>query len=1006
LQESGRTRIQLCGRLTVELDGRRLEDSLPARQGRLLFAYLALNSDRAVRRHELVDCVWPARPPADPGAALSTLISRLRHALGPGVVAGKSELSLALPPGAEIDVRLMTEALERARGHAADEDWQRAWGPAHAALAIARRGLLPGLEAPWIDRQRNELEEVELQALELVAETGLGLGGAELGAAERAANALVARTPFRESGHRLRMRLLAARGNVAEALQAYEEVRQLLRDELGASPSAELMSLHKRLLAGDQVPTAARAKASDFFGRRRELDLLAGALAEASQRRRRVVLLAGEPGIGKTRLAEELAERAIAAASDVVWGRCHEGSGAPAFWPWVEVTRGIAARKTPEQLRRALGPGAADLAQIAPELNELLPGIEPRPLLDPEAARFRLDDSLDRFLVRVASSRPLVLVLDDLQWGDEPSLEALRFVATRPDDARLLVVGTYRTTELDGPFAGTLAALAGERSVSRLELTGLAESELAELLSSATCDEVSETLAAAVHHRTGGNPFYASQLVRLLDTERDLSTDGADSVLRLAVPGGVRDVVRRRLERLSDGTRELLTRAAVVGEEFELELVASDQERALDLLETALAHHVVAESATGVGRFRFSHALVREALYADLSAVRKARLHREVGEALEALHGDDADRALELAHHFYEAAPAGMAERAYRYAVRAADVATDRLAYEQAEHQLRRAVGLLGRTAPGRERAERELDLQVRIGALLMMTDGYAAPAVGEACARAHELCREVGNEQQLLASLWRLGVFYEVRADFTRSGAVGEQLLERGEPAFRLAGRQMLGVVAVHGGRPDDASEHLLEARDLADELGGLHEVFGMDFRVTSRAFLAWARALEGDGGAGELAEEALARARLSPSPHDEAYALFMAACCAVLRRDTHVAGGRAGEAVTLCSERGFRLFGAMATVLNGWALAASGSADGGAAATLNGLTAFRATGARMMLPFFHGLLAEAYQWAGRLDDALAAADEGLSYVDSTNRFYEGELRRLRGELLQRRVD
>src|SRR5262249_11780315 len=161
-------------------------------------------------------------------------------------------------------------------------------------------------------------------------------------------------------------------------------------------------------------------------------------------------------------------------------------------------------------------------------------------------------------------------------------------------------------------------------------------------------------------------------------------------------------------------------------------------------------HHVVSESATGVGRFRFSHALVREALYTELSAVRKSRLHRQVAEALEALHGDDADRVVELAHHFYEAAPARAAEQAHRYAGRAADVATDRLAYEQAEHQLRRALGLLERAAPVRLRAGRELELQVRIGALLMMTEGYAAPAVGEACARAHELCRDVGNEQQL----------------------------------------------------------------------------------------------------------------------------------------------------------------------------------------------------------------------------------------------------------------
>ena len=313
-----RTRIQLCGRLVVELDGRRVERELPSRQGRMLFAYLAHKRHRPVRREELIECLWPGERPADSAAALNTLVSRLRRALGAGVIEGSSELSLALAPDAEIDVELAAGALAKARMAIAGRDWQAAWGPAHAALAIARRGLLPGLEAPWIDRARSDLEDLELEALEAVAETGLGLGGAELAAAERASAALVERAPFRESGHRLRMESLAAGGNVAEALQAYEELRRLLAEELGTGPSPALAALHGRLLRGESDVTAPAprrpADVAPFVGRGRELAALERVLAD----RRGVVLIAGEPGVGKTRLAQELTERA---GADAYWGR-------------------------------------------------------------------------------------------------------------------------------------------------------------------------------------------------------------------------------------------------------------------------------------------------------------------------------------------------------------------------------------------------------------------------------------------------------------------------------------------------------------------------------------------------------------------------------------------------------------------------------------------------------------------------------------------------------------
>src|SRR3954453_6334810 len=244
------TRIQLCGRLIVELQGRRLEDSLRGRQGRLLFAYLALNRDRPVRRDELAEALWSGRgaPPRYESRPAPPL-SRLRKALGPGVLEGRSELQLNLPEDAWIDWEIVHERLKTARAAAPQE----AWDAAREAVEITERGLLPGLEAPWIDDRRGELADLRVEALEAMAHAGAQLGGAAWPEAKQAARAAVQAQPFRESARAALMEVLRARGNVNEALRVYEDVRVLLREELGSSAGAALMPLHEQLLRDEPV---------------------------------------------------------------------------------------------------------------------------------------------------------------------------------------------------------------------------------------------------------------------------------------------------------------------------------------------------------------------------------------------------------------------------------------------------------------------------------------------------------------------------------------------------------------------------------------------------------------------------------------------------------------------------------------------------------------------------------------------------------------------------------
>ncbi len=240
--------IQVCGHIAVLIDGERRDRGLPGRQGRELLVLLVLRRDRAVSRDQLTALLWPAGAPRAADAALSALLSKLRRSLGSDLLIGKSEPHLTLPAGTFVDFEAAAEAVHRAESAVASGHWTDAWGPSRAALHTATRGLLPGHDAPWIEEERLELESIRMRALECVAATGLGLGGGELAAAERAGRALVASWPFHESGYSTLMDALDAQGNVAEALLLYERLRCLLRDELGITPSAQLQQRHTELI--------------------------------------------------------------------------------------------------------------------------------------------------------------------------------------------------------------------------------------------------------------------------------------------------------------------------------------------------------------------------------------------------------------------------------------------------------------------------------------------------------------------------------------------------------------------------------------------------------------------------------------------------------------------------------------------------------------------------------------------------------------------------------------
>jgi DNA-binding SARP family transcriptional activator len=249
VQEAADTaRVQLCGPFVVELSGRQVNQALPGRQGRLLFSYLTLCRLQPVPRDTLVDALWGESPPPAAGAALSVLISKVRAVVGPDVLRGRTELTVTLPEPAYVDVEVALAALHAAESAVAAQDWRRAWSPAVTAQLVTRRRLLPEAEMPWAESWRRRLADVHVRALECYATTCLRLSGAELPGAERAARELLEVAPLRETGHLLLMEALAARGNVAEALAAYERLRVLLRDSLGVDPGRAAQDTYAQLL--------------------------------------------------------------------------------------------------------------------------------------------------------------------------------------------------------------------------------------------------------------------------------------------------------------------------------------------------------------------------------------------------------------------------------------------------------------------------------------------------------------------------------------------------------------------------------------------------------------------------------------------------------------------------------------------------------------------------------------------------------------------------------------
>jgi len=1031
----GRLHFGLLGPLEVTYEGKRLDLGRPKQ--RAVLAALLIHANRVVSLDRFAEVLWPAAPAGRSMGSLPVYIANLRRLLEPERPARTPpDRIVTHPPGyllrvasGEYDVADFEALAAQGNRHLAEGRPRAARRDLGEALALWRGGAMEEFDFDGGEAVR--LEGVRVAALEDRIEADLALGAhtAVVGELE----ALVREHGLRERLVGLLIIALYRSGRQTEALRAYAAARSYLCEELGLEPGPELRRLESLILVQspeldwtpppDDVaaaivappprPEAAKPVEDLFVGRTAQLAAMDQVLARSEERAGGFVLVAGEPGIGKTRLVHEAVTAAAGRGYLVAWGRCEEGDGAPPFWPWIQLIRALLEHRDVHAVQAALRGHGAQLAQLVPEVGVLVG--EPAPALDPAGARYRFFEAVGGFVEGLARHAPVVLVLDDLQWADPPSLELTVHLARGIPALNALLVATYRDVDPapGGRLTETLAALGRLPGRLLVPLGGLTRDEVAEFMAHEAGGEVPAGVVEVVWARAAGNPFFVGELTRLLVAERRLTEEAATA----AVPWAVRQVVERRLARLPNETRHLLTVAAVAGLDFDLRVAAAaagmELDPALDLIDLAVAAGVVREQPAAAERFVFSHALVQETVYAEASRLRRARLHAQVAEALEKVSGDRA-AATEVARHLYEAVPITGPDRAVAAAVRASAAAQAALAYEVAEGHLRRALDLVAMMPAGRDRDVQELEVQEQLAGLLTLVKGVAVSDTAAAWARATELSREVGDRRRLLPSLWGLLSYAWASGDLAGARALGEHLLRLGhdasEPVVTAAAHLGLGSVALCCGDLEEGVRHLSAGKELADAAteDTLAHVTHADLRVQVDSWLAMACHLQGGHVEGHrLTEAFLHRARALGDPFTVAIGLAFAVFARVLSGAVTDVGHLAEELLAHSRAHHLADFAFHAKVAQVWTAAHRAGYVAQLGAMLEQLPPAATASIRPWRPFWLGLEAVVWQRVGRADRAEQAVDEALREVDVMgSSFCEAELLRLRGELHADRAD
>ena len=1010
-------RVELLGTLRLTC-GQHLVTSVSTNRQQSLLAFLVLHGDVAQSREYLAFLLWPESGESQARTNLRQLIHNLRRALPVEcslLITDNRTVRWRLDNSCSIDVSEFEAAVSRAADAEKKGDFTAAREALEEAARLYQDDLLPDLYDEWLQTKRDQLRQQHAEVLSRLAAL-LEMTG-DYAAAIRHATRLIAVDPLREPSYQLLMRLHVRNHDRSSALRVYHQCMRTLKRELGISPTQATLDLFTLALKADQMPAAPAELPSytatvplPMVGRTPEWGGLLACWRRVTQGQTRFALILGEPGLGKSRLAAELF-RYCSQYPDgaTARSRCYFAQGRVAYGPVAEWLRAESLQLARTQLPR---PQLAELARVLPEIlienQEIGP---PQPLTESWQRR-HLFEALNAAFAK--GPKPLLLVIDDLQWCDHDSFEWLHSFFRSGTAGRTLVLGTVRPEEAgrDHPLAGFVSELRRSGQLTEFPLSPLSMEESAALAVQVAGRECDPAFLNGIYQATKGNPLFVVESVRA-SLENQTGHQADNQAAKQHTPPRVQAVIEARFAQLSAPAYELAGLTATIGRPFSFDLLAKatdwDEDSLSRALEELWQRRII--DGQGAGSYDYTHDLLREVAYSGLSPIRRRSLHQRVARALEELYASDLEGVAGWLAAHYEAA--GILKKAIPYYRTAASVAKQRFADVEAADLIRRALRLCRDFPETAKRDTQELELLVTLGPSLVTTLGYSMPEVGETYERGLLLSRRSGGEHlfSVLSGAW---LFRIVRGDLEESRRLAEYCVHAARReravAAEMAGRFLLGISLFHLGQLTASREQMEQAAqaDSAPSDPALALFAGPDVGVFSRAYLShllWHLGQADQAAANS--EEAIALAGEVSHPFSLAIALDYAAMFNVFRQEGQLALARAREASAICRKHGFAYYLAWAEILEGWAIAAEGDPPAGLTHLRHGLDALKATGAEVRLPFYHGLLAEVCGMAGHIGEALANVASGFAFQSKNGEMWSApELHRIHGDVLMRSGD
>src|SRR2546423_43555 len=1010
--------IRLLGDFSLIYNDRQVT-SLNTTRLQSLFAYLVLHRDVPQQRQHLAFLFWPDTTESQARNNLRQLLHQLRQAL-PAVeqfLSADAHLLHWHPvTPCHLDVAEFDQTLTLADETARRNDQHGLQDALEQADNLYRGALLPGCYDEWILPERERLRQRHWQVLEHLLRLFEGQG--DHVSAIRYAQRLLALDPLSEDLSRRLMRLFTLNNDRASALRVYHTCVTTLQRELGVEPDPATREAYERLMQQETPVVPARvhqpllAAIPTLIGRKLAWKDLQDAWYGAITAEPHFVLVTGEAGIGKSRLAEDFLLWASQQGAVTAKTRSYAAEGQLSLAPVTDWLRSAGLRA---QLRQLDAVWLTEVARILPELFAEQPGLPHYESVTEYGQRQRFFEALARAIL--VTSQPLLLLIDDLQWCDQETLEWLHFLLRFDPTARLLVVGCAREEELPPhhPLRTFLLHLRNSMRVKEITPQPLDAAEPAKLASQVAKRELDTGSVMHLYHETGGYPLFVVEMVRaalgrapasLLEADHPHGQPPLDDARTL--PPRVHAVLVGRLLQLSPSSYELVELAAIIGREFTLDLLIAvsnaDVDSAVRVLDELWHKRIVREH--GANSYDFTHDKLREVAYGEISAPQRRMLHRRVAQALEALHAEDLDSVSgQIASHYERA---GMIEQALPYYQRAAAVAQCVYANEDAISLLSRGLELLELLPPGSKRDKRELSLQLALAPIYRVTKGWTAPELERVLDRALALCDTVGDDAQRAQTLYGLQSVYVVQAKLEKVQVISDELqtlYQRSLSTVPPLASMMLAGARLHLGRIIDANAHFAEiiAAHDPDQLLHLQESQGVNYAAHARAWQAHAlwclgypqQALISGLDAVKLVQEL-------DQPFNQTLVSAYLALLQQLRADEAVAREHAEQALELASKYQAPYYRAWADTFVSYALALEHPDEERIGRLRGSIADFKASGARLRLPYYLSLLAQVCGKAGRVEEGLVSIDEALSEARIHNeRWRDADVHRLRGEFL-----